>query len=128
MGSYISTNGKGEVRNLATKRFSVVRYKIKLGDGLTIGGGQYKFPAVVSCHGADGYRCLLYFYHEGDPRAPQHYNPQYKVGTIQLSFKDIMPYIDMLRNEKPVYAYLNSDKPEWNNISTTMEPVGEEES
>lgn len=110
------------------KRFLVRTYKLALGDGMTVGGGKFKFPAVITCHGDDGYRCILYFYHDGDPRNNPHYNPQYRVGTIQLSFKDIMPYIDLLRNEKPVYAYLNSDKPQWNNISTSMEPVGEEES
>jgi hypothetical protein len=36
-------------------------------------------------------------------------------------------YVDLVRNEKPVYAYLNSDKPQWNSISTSNEPVGEEE-
>ena len=112
---------------MATKTFQVQSYKIKLGDALTIGGGARKFPAVVACYGADGYRCILYFYHDGDPIYPPHYNPQYKFGTIQLRFKNIMPYIDLLRNEKPVYAYLNSDKPGWNNINTSKEPVGEEE-
>lgn len=107
------------------KRFKVATYKIKLGEALTIGGK--KFPAVIACHGADGHRIILYFYHDGDSQNPPHYNPQYKVGTIQLRFKNIMPYIDTLRSEKPVYAYLNSDKPGWNNISTSQEPVGEEE-
>jgi len=37
------------------------------------------------------------------------------------------PFVDLLRNEKPVYAYLNSDIPAWNSIRTTQEPVGEEE-
>ena len=112
---------------MATKTFQVQSYKIKLGDTLTTGGGARKFPAVVTCYGADGHRCALYFYHEEDPIYPPHYNPQHKFGTIQLRFKNIMPYIDLLRNEKPVYAYLNSDKPGWNNISTSKEPVGEEE-
>ncbi len=36
-------------------------------------------------------------------------------------------YVDMLRNERPVYAYLNSDKPQWNSLKTSKEPVGEQE-
>ena len=41
---------------------------------------------------------------------------------------DIMPFwVDMLRNEKPVYGYINTDHPEWTSISTSSEPVGEEE-
>ena len=110
---------------MTIKKFEVKSYEIKLGEALEIGGK--KFPAVIVCNGADGHRCILYFYHDGNPQNPPHYNPPYKVGTIQLRFKNIMPYIDMLRNERPVYAYLNSEKPWWNNISTSREPVGEEE-
>jgi hypothetical protein len=37
------------------------------------------------------------------------------------------PFVDLLRNEKPVMAYLNSHKPQWNQFSTGKEPVGEAE-
>ena len=50
-----------------------------------------------------------------------------KVGAIFLPFKEMPPFVDLLRNEKPIYAYLNSDKPEWNYVRSGPEPVGEEE-
>jgi hypothetical protein len=41
---------------------------------------------------------------------------------------DLYPtYVDLLRNEKPLKIYLNSDKPEWNQLLTGDEPVGEGE-
>jgi hypothetical protein len=33
----------------------------------------------------------------------------------------------MLRNEKPVYAHLRGDRPEWTSVTTGKEPVGEGE-
>jgi hypothetical protein len=36
--------------------------------------------------------------------------------------------IDLLRNERPIYAHLRGDKPDWTSITTTKEPVGEGES
>ena len=50
-----------------------------------------------------------------------------KVGALFLPFKEMGPFLDMLRNEKPIWAYLNSDKPEWISLKTSKEPVGEEE-
>jgi hypothetical protein len=39
----------------------------------------------------------------------------------------IAQWIDLLRNETPLYGYINTDHPEWTNISTSTEPVGEQE-
>lgn len=36
-------------------------------------------------------------------------------------------YVDLLRNEKPVGAYLNSDQPMLNTLRTFLELTGEEE-
>lgn len=50
------------------------------------------------------------------------------VGAIFLPFKEMAPLVDLVRNKKPVYAYMNSDRPQWNSLKTSKEPVGEEES
>ena len=50
-----------------------------------------------------------------------------KVGAIFLPFKEMGPIADLLRNEVPIYAYLNSNTLAWTGIRTTEEPVGEEE-
>ena len=55
------------------------------------------------------------------------YKPTTKVGAVFLPFDQMPPYVDLVRNERPIYAYMNSDRAEWNNISSGREPVGEEE-
>jgi hypothetical protein len=44
-----------------------------------------------------------------------------------LNVSDIGPFVDMLRNEKPVYGHLRGDRPEWTSVTTGKEPVGEGE-
>ena len=51
-----------------------------------------------------------------------------KEGVIFLPFNEMTSFIDILRNEKPVYGYLSIDKPVWNGIGTFRVPVGERDS
>jgi hypothetical protein len=44
-----------------------------------------------------------------------------------MPYRDIGILVDILRNEKPIYAHLRADRPEWTSITTTKEPVGEGE-
>lgn len=91
-----------------------------------MGGVQIQIQGYITCYG-DDHRFILYFLHEDSPVATPVYNASTKVGAIFLPFEDMPIYLDILRNEKPVYAYLNSTKPEWNSLRTSNEPVGEEE-
>lgn len=113
---------------MAIKRFRVEKYQIKLGHSMTAtwSGTQIKARGVVACHGGD-HRFIAYFLTDDSPVPNPVYVEQNKVGAIFLPFKEMEPFVDLVRNEKPVYAYLNSSKPTWNSISTSMEPVGEEE-
>ena len=113
---------------MTIKRFIIEKYQIKLGYALTAtwSGTQIKARGVVACYGAD-HRFIAYFLTDDSSVPDPIYHVQNKVGAIFLPFKEIEPFMEMLRNEKPIFAYLNSDKPEWNNVSTSKEPVGEEE-
>jgi hypothetical protein len=113
---------------MVIKRFLVSRYQLKLGHAMsaTWSGTRIKARGVVACHGTD-HRFIAYFLTDDSPVPDPVYVVANKVGAIFLPFKEIEPFVDLLRNEKPIYAYLNSDHPEWNSISTSMEPVGEEE-
>lgn len=86
-----------------------------------------KARGYVTCYGGD-HRFIAYFLTDDSPVPKPTYVVGNKVGAIFLPFKEIGPFVDLLRNEKPVYAYLNSEKPDWNSIKTSKEPVGEEES
>ncbi|WP_452225313.1 hypothetical protein [Lacinutrix chionoecetis] len=114
---------------MATKQFTVKNYKMALGykSSATWNGKNIQIQGYVTCYGSD-HRFIIYFLHEDSPVPNPTYIPNNKVGAIFLPFKDMQMYVDMVRNEKPVYAYLNSNTPEWNSIKTSNEPVGEEES
>lgn len=115
---------------MATKNFNVNYYRTSVGfkKSATWGGVQIKAQGYISCYGNGGYRFIMYFLHKDSQVPSPVFHPNTKVGAIFLPFEDMPIYLDIVRNEKPIYAYLNSSKPEWNGISTSNEPVGEEES
>lgn len=113
---------------MATKTFQVTSYEVKVGFEMSGGGGGPKSRGIVVCNGDDGHRFAIYFAAPGSEMAPPRYFPETKFGSINVPIDEMQHYVDLVRHEKPVYAYLNSVKPEWNNISTSKEPVGEEES
>jgi len=115
---------------MVVKTFRVRKYKLTLGykGRATYNGVAIRIRGIITCYDSNyDYRFIIYFLTEDSPVPDPVYIVQNKAGAIFLPFKEIMPYIDMVRNEKPIYAYLNSDAPESNCIRTSKEPVGEEE-
>lgn len=114
---------------MATKTFVVHNYKVAAGVAMTAtwGGTSIKAQGYLACRGSD-HRLIVYGLTEQSQVPPPMYVVGNKVGAIFVPFHELAAYIDLVRNEKPVYAYLNSDKPEWINLRTAAEPVGEEES
>ncbi len=113
---------------MATKTFEVKSYQAKVGFESSGGGGGPKSRGCLVCYGSDGHRFAIYFAAPGSAMAPPRYFPDAKFGSINVPVNEMPHYVDLVRNEKPVYAYLNSDNPQWNNIRTSKEPIGEEES
>jgi hypothetical protein len=113
---------------MSVHTFSVDRYEVRLGDALTAtwGGLQVRARAVIACHGED-HRFLIYFLREDSVVPNPVYTPAAKVGAIFVPYFMLAAFVDLLRHEKPIFAYLNADNPQWNSIRTTLEPVGEAE-
>lgn len=114
---------------MATHSFAVSSYTIKLGDKLTasFGGTTIKAKGVISCIGPDNQRVVAYFLDDDSPVPAPTTTIGGAWGPIFLP-KEMMPmWVDLLRNEKPIYGYINTAHPEWTNVSTSAEPVGEEE-
>jgi len=113
---------------ITIKSFPVEKYEITLGHANTAtwSGQTIKARGIVACYGGD-HRFIAYFLTDDSPVPNPVYVVQNKVGAIFLPFKEMGPFVDLVRNEKPIYAYLNSDKPQWNSLSTGKEPIGEEE-
>lgn len=113
---------------MATTTFKVATYKISLGYAMSGGGGGPESRGYVACQSTDGQRFVIYFAAPGSAMAPPRYFPDSKFGSINVPVDEMQNYVDLVRNEKPLFVYMNSDKPEWNSVSTSQEPPGEEES
>jgi hypothetical protein len=51
-----------------------------------------------------------------------------KKGYMFMPISDIAAFVDILRNEKPIFGHLRADKPEWTSVTTAQEDIGEGES
>ena len=114
---------------MAIRIFEILSYKVKLGYRLsaTFGVTTIKALGIISCTGNDDQRVIVYFLHDESLIPNPAVSKEGKWGNIFLP-KEMMPvWIDMLRNEKPVYGYIDTDIPNLTNVSTSNEPVGEEE-
>jgi hypothetical protein len=110
---------------MATVTVPLTSYKVTLGRQIEVSGGKYY--ALVECNASDGHLYLIYFTRPDSITPPNFYNPATKRGAAFIPYDLYPTYVDLLRNEKPLNIYLNSDKPEWNQLLTGTEPVGEGE-
>jgi hypothetical protein len=116
---------------MPNKTFSVAQYQLQTGfkNSATWGGVQILIQGYVVCFGPNRERLIVYGLHPDSPVPPAPVcNWGGNVGAIFVPFTELHPYVDIVRNEMPVYARLDSDHPEWMGLRTSMEPVGEEES
>lgn len=84
---------------------------------------------LVRCNGIgmedqENYRLDVYFL-SPDSAVPA---PQVEIadrrGAIFMSIGEIHAFVDILRNEKPIFGHLRGDYPQWTSVTTTNEPVG----
>ncbi len=92
----------------------------------TVSGQQVKVRAVVRCLG-DEYSMDVIFIAPDSPAPKPIFDVEKKSGMLFLPISDIQPFVDTLRNEKPIYGHLRADRAEWTSITTSNEPVGEGE-
>ena len=109
-------------------RFQIEKYQVTLGADLPsiITDVDVKVAGIVGCYGK-GYQLMINFIEDNQPMPQAMYDEKRKTGAIFIPVSRIDTYVDLLRNEKPVFAYCNSEKPEWSNISTEHEETGEGE-
>jgi len=122
------------IRNFRIKRYKVIFYQPSV---RTWGSFNIRVTTIVECFeneeghwgealSNEGF-LRAYFLSEDSEVPNPFYLPQNDVGGIFLRAKELGPFIDILRNEKPVSVFLDSEHPERNQIFTGLEPVGEEE-
>ena len=64
----------------------------------------------------------VFFLTEGSPIPQPMIDLENNKGAVFLSITDMLEFVDMLRNEKPIFGHLRADRPEWTSITTTEEP------
>ncbi len=69
----------------------------------------------------------IYFLPGGAAIPDAMWNEDARVAVSFLPISDMAPFVDVLRNEKPIYGNIDTDAPGESYISTLHEPVGEEE-
>lgn len=89
-------------------------------------GTEIRLRGIVRCHG-DEYTLDVYFLDEASAFPTPVCDLEKKRGYMFLPVASMSMLIDLLRNEKPIYAHLRGDRPEWTSLTTTKEPVGEGE-
>lgn len=109
--------------------FAINSYTYTVGYGITTtyDGVAIQYQGRVSARSADGSQLSVYGLSPGSPvPATAYCNATKTQGAIFVPFADLHNYVDILRNEKPVYARL--DPVLGLTLSTSLEPPGEEES
>ena len=108
-------------------RFEVKEYQITMGVDLPsiVSGKDVKVCAIIGCYG-DEYKLMINFVAENEGQPATAYDTDKKTAAIFLPISRLAGYVDILRNEKPLFIHL-SDKLEWITIGTGHEPIGEGE-
>ena len=108
--------------------FAVTTYTYVVGYGstTTFDGVEIQYQGRLSARGADSSQLSVYGLRPGSPVPVIPYcNAAQTQGAIFVPFSDLHNYVDIVRNEKPVYARLDPDL--GLTLSTSLEPPGEEE-
>lgn len=105
--------------------FEISSYKVYLGRPRP---PYAPYSARILCRGDEDNRSLCIDFYSSETIPPNTCNADLSFARLMVPESQYSWYIDLLRNEKPIYAFIRSDHPEYNHISTSSEPVGEEES
>jgi hypothetical protein len=108
---------------MSIESFEVVRYDVFLAQSLekSSQAGTIKSYASISCYGPNSERFHIRFLHPDSIPIENRYNPDIKVGTSYLPYSQYIWYIDLLRNEKPIFAILSENNPQWNSLTVQHE-------
>ncbi len=112
---------------MTVNRFKVETYRVAMGSQLHVEfqGGAVQFRAAVSAIGEGGEQITAYFGVENAP-APWTDTDASKAAVF-LPYGDLSAWVDILRNEIPIFGYINTEIPGFTSIRTGLEPVGEGE-
>lgn len=116
---------------MAVLRFGIKTYEVLLGKKIGVGfTGLNYATGWISCRGASGEQLLIVF---APTQALVDGSANFtdinaKRGGIVAPMSSFGAYVDLLRNEQPLYGQIDSANPESMNLLISgLETVGEEE-
>ncbi len=114
---------------MARIRFEVESYSVSLHRGLAwnLGGQGVVHTASILCRGSGADELVVGFQPEGEAITPNYYDAARKRGYLIRPASEFGWYVDLLRNEKPLFAVIHDDRPAFMYLSVSGEPVGEGE-
>ena len=86
------------------------------------------FDHFIRLEGSKDEKVYIYFVKPGFEDESNTVHESFDFAKIFVEESQYPDFVDLLRNEKPVYMYLNNTNPNLFYITTSDEPVGEEES
>jgi hypothetical protein len=119
-------SGDSPVAVFELKEYMIIFRQLEVVD---FNGIKARVRSIVRCSGKglqndETYRLDIYFLSADSPYPEPIVNLAERVGTIFMPVADMTVFIDVLRNEKPLYGHLRADHPAWTGITTTNEPIG----
>ena len=114
---------------MPTVTYAVLNYTISLHRPLAwnFGGQGVVNVASILCTGDSDHRLLVGFQPQGEAPGANYYNAGNKTAYLIRPQSEFQWYVDLLRNEKPIYAHINEDNPAFIFLNSGPEPVGEGE-
>ncbi len=108
------------------KRYMVIWRQLEVRD---FGEVQARIRGLVRCSGIgtgepQEYRLDVFFLAPDSPVPAPQVDIANRRGAIFMHISDIHAFVDILRNEKPIFGHLRGDHPQWTSVTTTNEPVG----
>jgi hypothetical protein len=98
-----------------TQHFQIQSYRLSM--------GYHHSHREIMCYGDDGYRLHLQFLPDDEALPPPFTDLAGKLGRKHLALSEFADYLDVLRNEKPLYGIISEDAVT-NQLRTTEEPIG----
>ncbi len=97
-----------------------------------VDGKEVLVRAQVRCSGTpvksdEEHTLDVVFISPDSPIPAPWFNPGERKAAMYLPISDLMAFVDTLRNEKPIYAFLDDARPDLISVLTNKEPVGEGE-
>lgn len=86
-------------------------------------GDRIRTIGNLTCAG-DDHRFIVYFLESGQQKPGSSYIPSFKLGVLFVDKSEVTAYMELVKIDAPVYAYLDTDRPEWNAL-TVDQPIRE---